>query len=462
MNIMIKTKLFQKVLFLTMFLIISKPIFPESLSNDNKVTIFIRDFKFVILKNDQIDFFHAELIILYKTKNIGSAIPYITARTVFTKSLQSKSPISKSLKALGNDYELQFMADHLILKINFLKQKLPKFMKFLSALYKTNLLSEKDLNYEKRKIIEEYRTNDKFRIKMGLYSAYKYFFKNQILGNNFFTINQVKECTINNIIVHYKGTYVPENSSLYITGKLNSSVMIWSVKNFLRKIPKRFSQIKKKTQIKITRISRPIVLNIPGILTPTVIYIKLVKIKNKNYVSNIIINDRLFGQYPIDTISDKSLKYKIKKNFLISTEILAHRGLAVISNSINMNYMSLKNFLYSLQSEIRKIKMEIMDRRSYKKYFNYFYGRSKVNSRNFSNQLEEELRRFILSRDELPDKRENRSLHLKINNILKEERKNFFKTKKVFSKNEIVVIIGDIDKILKYFPKINAEIVDVE
>ncbi len=46
--------------------------------------------------------------------------------------------------------------------------------------------------------------------------------------------------------------------------------------------------------------------------------------------------------------------------------------------------------------------------------------------------------------------------------ILSIERKVLFKDRGDFSKNETVVIIGDSSRILKYFPEINAEIVNIK
>ncbi len=457
---MMKKNTFKLLFILILICFNFQLVFTETVPPITKDTVYIGDFEINILKTNHIDFIHAELVILYQTKDIDSVIPFMTARTIFTKNIQSKTAISKALRALGNDFEIQFMGDHLIFKINFLKKNFPKFIKFLSVLYKTNLLSEKDLLYEKERIIEDYKSNSFFKKKMGVYAAYKFLFKGQILGNNFFTLDQINKCEINHVIVHYKGSYTPKNSSLFITGKVNTERMIGYISKFLRNVPKRFRQVIKKKKTSIFKMQRPIILNIPDASVATIIYLKIVEIDNKdNYIQNLIINDVLFKQNIFKAINNKPRIFRFRRDLFIKTDVLNHKGLVTISNSTQINYNSIGKFLVLLYDEVRKIKINSISRRSYKKVFNFLYGRFKVNSGNYYNVIETEIKKFLFAQSSINYVSPNRKLLISVNNLLNEEKKNIIKNKSNFLKNEAIVIIGDLNKILKFYPKIDAEIV---
>ena len=464
LNIMnYKKHLHKKYLLLLVIFSISQIVFTEDSPSGGKNIIQIGGFEVRVFKNDQIDFIHAELVVLYQTKDIGSVIPYITARTLFTKNIRSKTQISKSLRALGNDFEIRFMADHLIFKINFLKKKLPEFMKLLAALYKTNKLSVKDLEYEKQSIIENYKKNEQFKIRMGVFSAYKFLFRDQILGNNFFTIDQIIKCKINHIIVHYKGSYNPQNSVLFITGKIIPGIVTGYISNLIRSVPKRYQQIKKKMSSKINRMQRPVILNIKDTLIPTIIYLKVVRNgKNNDLISNLIINDILFKQNLNKAINKNLLTYRSLRNVFVTTSVLNHRDLAVISSSVKVGYKSIGNFLYLLYDQAKQIKMNLIERRSYKRVFNYLYGRLKVNTGNYYNKIDNELKSFLSPNHIVSDVSANRKLLVNVNNIINTERKAIRMTKNNFLENETVVIIGDLDRILRLYPKMNAKIVNIE
>jgi len=437
------------------FLMANNSIFYKNKSID------IGGLKIHILKNNRIDFIHAELIIMYKTKNTDSVIPFITAKTIFTKSYKSRTPVSKILRTLGNDYNFSFMGDYVLFRINFLKKDLPKFVKFLSILFKTNKISAKDLKYEKKIIIKNYKKNRDFQIKMGTFLAYKYLFKNKILGNNFFIKRHVNKVNINKLLIHYKGTYTPTNMQLYLTGKIHTARTIGYISKSLRGIVKsyKYKEIKETNKLDITPM--PIILNIPGLVNPTILFFKIINGKIENdYISSVILNDIMFRQYPFNIIKENK-KYNVKKRFVAVTKILKHKGIIVIRNAFSLNYQSVKQFLFLLNSDVVKIKSSFLSRRNYKIALNYYYGKLKVETKNYNSVLKRNLSTLLFKTNNY-QVYENKNILYKINYELNRARQELIKSKKALSKNEVIVIIGDFDKIMKFYPEIGGEIVDTE
>jgi hypothetical protein len=388
-------------------------------------------------------------------------IPFITAKTIFTKSYKSRTPVSKILRALGNDYNLGFMGDYVVFKINFLKKDLPKFVKFLSILFKTNKISAKDLKYEKKIIIKNYKKNRNFQIKMGTFLAYKYLFKNKILGNNFFIKRHVNKANINKLLIHYKGTYTPTNMQLYLTGKIHTDRVIGYISKSLRGIVKsyKYKEIKEIDKLYIT--PTPIILNIPDLVNPTILFFKIINGRIENdYISSVILNDILFRQYPFNIIKENK-KYNVKKRFVAVTKILKHKGIIVIRNAFSLNYQSIKQFLFLLNSDVVRIKSSFLSRRNYKIALNYYYGKLKVETRNYNNILKRALSTLLFKTNNY-QMYENKNVLYKINYELNRARQEFIKNKKALSKDEVIVIIGDFDKIIKFYPEIGGEIVDME
>lgn len=435
----------------------------------NKVKTEIIDidgFKVHLIDNDKIDFLHAELIILYNSNKIEPVIPYITVMTAFTDSRQPKSAIAKALKTLGNDYKLEFNGDYFILKLNFLRRKFPEFIKFLSVLFKTNSLYEKDLKYEKQKIIRNYKYNEKFQKKMALFAAYKFMFKAKSLGNNFFTMYQLEKTNINRVIVHYKGTFTPANSRLFIMGKINKNRTIRYITNMLKSVPKGFKNTNTIEINHSTKHPNPIILNIHNLRFPTILYLKVAESQRKgDYISNIIINDILFRQYPIEEVLRETIRYRLKKRFPSNTEILKHRGFIVINNSFKINYNLIKRFLFLLKNDIKIIKTNILNRRNYKIALNFYYGKKKIETGNYNNIINNELETFLFSFKKpsyVKNINERGHLLLKIKYELNQAKREFLSNKSVFSDREVIVIIGDLDMIIKYYPEIKGVIVDIE
>jgi len=426
----------------------------------------IDDFKVHLINNDKIDFMHAELIVLYNSNTIDPVIPFISARTAFTDSRQPKSPIAKSLRSLGNDYNIEFNGDYFVLKLNFLRRKFPEFIKFLSVLFKTNSLYRKDLNYEKRKIIRKYKFDEVFQRKMALFAAYKFMFKDKSIGNNFFTMYQLKKTNINRVIVHYKGTFTPANSRLFLMGKINKIRMIKYISDMLKNVPKGFNVAH---SIEIARSSKPpnpIILNIHNIRYPTIIYLKIVEsVRKNNYISNLIINDILFKQYPVEEVLKETIRYRLKKRYLAKTEIYKHRGFFVINNSFKINYNSIRKFLSLLNNDIKMIKTDVLSRRSYKIALNYYYGKKKIETGNYEYDMNKELESFLFKIKNpyySTNINDSSNLLLNIKYELKQAKRELQTDRTILSKNEAIVIIGDLDIIMKYYPEIKGKIVDIE
>jgi hypothetical protein len=120
---------------LVLLVCLGKLVCPLKASREVFSTSGPQDIKLKIIKDPNMNFIHAELAIFYKNKNVNPAIRHLTMLNVFDEDVnQGGSGLLNTLKKLGNDFEVLDRPDYLLLKINFLQDRLPIFGQCLQFL----------------------------------------------------------------------------------------------------------------------------------------------------------------------------------------------------------------------------------------------------------------------------------------------------------------------------------------
>jgi hypothetical protein len=360
-----------------------------------------------ILKNDNIPFVHAELVIHYRYKPPNPAIPYLTFLNIFDRDIKkTDTSVLNNLRRLGNDFEVEHRPDFVLIKVNFLPGKMSQFIKFLKSLYNYKPLLEIDINpatylQRNRKI------NTRARFKDSIANYWKYFFKKQgwkkrlayqvaydylfpgtVLGNGLITPDGLNSVTLENLSHFYKQAYRLNHSQLFLKGKTGNVAVAYG------SIVRAFSTAKKIKlepapieKITITNRKKIIVFNTGNSEAPSLFWFEPIDTRRvKNPAPVTILNNLLFG-YPAGRIFITATRFMNIGGLRLSTEMIGHKSVSVICNTIRLRYRDIERFILLAGREQKKLEIKGVGRKEFLDTKSYIAGRLKVNTRDIDHDI---------------------------------------------------------------------------
>jgi hypothetical protein len=75
----------------------------------------------------------------------------------------------------------------------------------------------------------------------------------------------------------------------------------------------------------------------------------------------------------------------------METQMENHQGLTVICNTIRLRYIDIRNFIFLVEKERKKLRVQQVDRREYLNTLSNIYGRLEVNTQYFENDISLEI-----------------------------------------------------------------------
>jgi len=383
----------------------AEPSTSESVSRTSTKGLRLR-----VLKSDHIPFIHAQLIIYYKEKVKNPAIPYLTLLNIFDRNLKGNdTPLLSILKKLGNDYQVEHRPDFLLFKINFLPDKILLFIRFLKTLYSYKPFLELNSpsgSYvdEKQKLNTETRFKDSianywdyffrqqhWKTRIAYQIAYHHWFHSALMGQTLITPDSLKDVTLDRLRSFYDRTYQLSNSLLIIKGNIEQPSILHghierSFASFKKQLPR------KPVEEKLTADSenKIIVFNTDNDDSPTMFWLQAVPTyNNRNPLASLVLNNILFS-YPTGRLYLNSRSLNIN-NLRMETQMENHQGLTVICNTIRLRYIDIRNFIFLVEKERKKLRVQQVDRREYLNTLSNIYGRLEVNTQYFENDISLEI-----------------------------------------------------------------------
>ncbi|MCI0470184.1 MAG: insulinase family protein [Candidatus Aminicenantes bacterium] len=357
-------------------------------TNERKFyTAVSRGLEMKFIKDPNMTFIHAELLIFYTDKNVSPAIRRLTMLNIFDEAVNmSGSGLLSTLKRLGNDFTVVDRPDYLLFRINFLPDKLATFMQFLKGLYSYKAFALKKFNYSVYNYWKLFFAGADWQKQVAFQVAYQKLFPGQLLGNALIIPDQLLKINLAQIRSFYQNAYTLPNSLLIIKGNINNAVAVGSFnvtfKSF-KKQPGHRNQGKEKLTINDSR--EVIIYHIESSNPPEIFWFEtILPLSNKNHFPMQVLNDMLFGQ-PIGRLSRQAAETGIR--FLkMETEIINHSDVSVICNAVRLDYSEIEKFILAVDNEKRKLKR--IDRREYLDVKNYFCGRLEVDTRRVEYDVE--------------------------------------------------------------------------
>jgi hypothetical protein len=371
-----------------------------------------RGLRLKILKSNHIDFIHAQLVIYYKKKMKNPAIPYLTLLNIFERNLRGdETSLLSTLKKLGNDFKVEHRPDFLLFKINFLSSNdnILTFIKFLKTLY--NYKPFEDLhststsyaaNRERQNTEvrfkdsisnywEHFFSKKEWRSQIAYQMAYQYFFPTNIMGQTFISPRDLKSITLDQLRTFYLDTYQFSNSLLIIKGKIeNPGLVLGHIERIFSSFKRQLPQAPPEEKLKINRQKKILVFNTGNDESPAMYWFEAVSTQGGgNPIPALVLNNILFT-YPTGRlfINARLSNINISK---LDTEMINHLGVTIICNSIRLRYSDIKNFIFLVDREIKKLRIKRVEKKEYLNALSYILGRLRVNTQDFRNAVNLEI-----------------------------------------------------------------------
>ncbi|UCH95846.1 MAG: insulinase family protein [Candidatus Aminicenantes bacterium] len=367
--------------------------------------------RLMILKSQHIPFIHAQLVIYYQEKIKNPAVPYLTLLNIFDRNLKGDDTnLLSTLKKLGNDFEVEHRPDFLIFKINFLPDKVSLFTRFLKALYSykpflefdsaSNSYVDKKRKLNTLKRFEDSITNywnyffkgKDWKIRVAYQIAYSHFFSPRSnMGQTLITPENLKRVTLNQLRSFYLSTYQLPTSRLILKGNIENPAILHghierALASFKTKPPRKLVEEK----FTINSPKKIIVFNTRNDDSPDLYWFEAVStFNNGNPIPVLVLNNILFA-YPTGRLYINAWHLNINISRL-QTEMVNHLGASVICNTLRLRYSDIDKFILLIDRERRKLRVKEVEKREYLNTLSNIYGRLKVNSRDFENDVNLEI-----------------------------------------------------------------------
>lgn len=361
--------------------------------------------KIKIVQDNTFGFIHARVAIYYNTQLQNPALPALTATNIFSKEYNpSGSPVLNTLRNLGNDFEIQNRPDSLLIRINFLPDKIKTFTEFLKNLYRyrpffqsssrqsynyNNLeqATQKTLVESKRNYWQDFKRKKHWKRKVAMQIAYSRLFPNQMLGRILVTPDTLNRATLAGIRTFYRRNYTPQNTQIFLKGKLHPGIVSgqfeWVFKSF------------KKPEIPVAQPEIPvpsnkreiIILHIDSVDSPLIFWVNTIPpVSSKHHLEAMLLNDYIFS-YPLGVLPRHASRFHRIRFSVISQEIAHHHGISIICNTIGVKFNEVEKVILLADGLQRRLQSKGITRKEILDISSYFLGKYKVSTEDFDSEI---------------------------------------------------------------------------
>jgi hypothetical protein len=396
-----------KISALLLFLSLSTAVLPQPAQEPISLSTS-RGLRLKILRDTNMPFYHAQLIIYYKDDITNPALPYITMLNLLDRDLNKlDSPILDNLRKMGNDYEVEHRPDFLVIKINFTPENLKYFTRFLRELYTYQPFSEPITEYRPltdlkkaailRYVFNESITNywkyffkkEEWKKTIAYQIAYQHFIPSGKLGRTFITPKAVKSTTFEQVCSFYRNTYQVYNSQLIIKGNIGNPYLIFGTLemefNSFKKHPPQVDA-EEESNLSINHEKKIIVFDTDDNEPPVMYRFEAIPTSNKIIpLLPLVLNNVLFS-YPTGRLFISAGKQNMGY-IKIETENVNHKSVTMICNTIHLRYKDIEPFIQLMEREKKRLKINRVDRQELNFTMNGMLGRLKVNTQKYDNDV---------------------------------------------------------------------------
>ncbi len=329
----------------------------------------------------------SELMILTPYKGMYPGISQIAYENLFNPALtDGHNSLLSALKRIGGDFSIINGGDHLRIRVTFLPQRLNAFIQFVQKLFTFQDFSQARFNSSIRYYGSRFRRAQGWEVRLIHHIAYRHLFPNHTLGSALVTRDTLNRARLAHVVTFFGQNFRLAHTTLVIKG----DVKPYFAFGLVEKTFNNFNRSDKPiafAQPAVNSEKRFIIFH-TGRGSPTRIYwFKAIPpIKDPNHLPALVAEKILFG-VPSGSIFLNASAAGIG-NLKIESEIQDHCELSVVCNTISrISVSDLSRFFTLARSERRKLGYRPLERKEYLYAINFLFGRFKVNSGNFTNDL---------------------------------------------------------------------------
>jgi len=438
-------------------------IFPANIPGQALEQTTSKGLRTNLIKDPSLMFIHAEIVIYYSEIS-DPAVPYLTLMNIFDAQINNpQSGLLNILFKMGNDVEIDYKLDHLIIKINFLPADVNQFVNFLKSLYNYRGFSLKKFNYSIKNFWDLFTKKNEWKRIIAAQIAFNRLFNQDHPEQFLLPGKKLGRLNLSHIRSFHKKNYTLPNSYLTVQGDINPYVLFGLIEKAFRNF-KNLKASYSQFRYDHYKSDRKVIIVDDGSNGNPIIYWidPLPPSDNIDHHHNRIINNILFG-YPLGRISRSASSSGIK-NFNISWVIHHHRNISVVCKKIRVGYRDIEKFIMIADNAISKLGVGRISRKEYLDSYNYVFQKERIDSDNYEMKAGEKIARSF-SGKKVKESKTGQKNPLKelsyedFSRILSDPSGSYNVNRN--KKKGIIIIFGNPSLVKKYLRNIKPEIIKI-
>ncbi len=422
--------------------------------------------KLHIISDKKALYFHSEILVRFQeTRN--TSISYLTFLNLFNeKVVSSRSSLLSLLFKMGNDFELIYNVDHIVIRGNFLKDRVPIFIQFLKKLSGGVNFSLKNFSYSLKNFKDLFISDKNRRKIIASQIALREIFSKSAPTKEFILSEvSLKKINLSQIRSFYKKNFILPNLSVAIRGNINPYIFLGLTEKAFKNFNRYPIKPKFKPDRELTTKRKIIIVNIgKASRRPEIFWFIPVPPKGtEEYNIMEISNNILFG-YPFGTVFRVASKYGIR-NIRSSRSFCDFQNISFICNRISLNrYSDLRKFFFIANNSFRKLLPGRISKKEYLSSYNNIYLAKMIASDSFDYIAKDFIKRDLLRSNQFPLQRLKKRKRDDLSYVSFNKYIEVNSGKGVFFKRihkGVIVIIGNSTAILRNLNIKNAEVINV-
>lgn len=358
------------------------------------------------LMDNTMDYIHAEVIIFHKDKYSNPAIPALTLLTLFNRDVNKygSSPLLNQLNKMGGDYTVEQSADYIVVKANFLPDKLAAYARFLKILFSHSslIITGTDPNsyaYQKRerdagrwfnRSVKYYWRyffrGENWKRDIAYQIGYNKLFPGSSIGNTLITADSLKRASLREVRRFYQRAFRLPNSLVVIKGDLKPQLVNAHINREFMNFKNQQPEVPVQHKLKVHDKREIIVFNVKTVETPTLFWFEAVEpLGHENYLPHMVLNHILFG-FPAGRVFREARDMRMG-DLDIHAEITNHKDVSVLCNYVELRTRDIETFIRLTDRERKKLSIRKVERNEYMNSLSYFHGKMKVDSQHIDNDI---------------------------------------------------------------------------
>ncbi len=339
-------------------------------------------------------YFHAEILIRFSPET-NAVISYLTYLNIFNEKVSgSKSRVLNSLLKLGNDAEIVYGGDHIIVKVNFLQNRLTQFIQLLKKITDFGNFSLKNFLYSLKNFRQLFFLDKNWEKIVATRIAKKSAFnKVDITSEYILSDKALKKINLSQVRSFYKRNFVLKNISVAVKGKVNPYIFLGLVEKTFRNYRKQSSSEEHPVRRKLRNERKTIIINTGAIKNGFDIFWFIpVPPKNTLRFNLIMISNNILFGYPLGSIS-KMVSNAGVKNFRISSSVCEFMDISFICNRVRLaKSADVRKFLFIANNSFRKLLPGRISKKEFLSSYNGIVLGKQVQSDNIDYEPENKIR----------------------------------------------------------------------